>query len=52
MDTELKAGGRFERELRSGHFSVTAELNPPDSERLGQHGQRDPGKGRGVAQLE
>ena len=31
MDTELKAGGRLERVLRSGRFAVTAELNPPDS---------------------
>jgi methylenetetrahydrofolate reductase (NADPH) len=31
MDTELKAGGRLERVLRSGRFAVTSELNPPDS---------------------
>lgn len=31
METELKAGGRLERVLRSGRFAVTAELNPPDS---------------------
>lgn len=31
MDTELKAGGRLERVLRSERFAVTAELNPPDS---------------------
>ena len=31
MDPGLKAGGRLERILRSGHFTVTAELNPPDS---------------------
>lgn len=28
---DLVAGGRLERVLRSGHFAVTAELNPPDS---------------------
>ena len=31
VDSELKAGGRLERVLRSGRFAVTAELNPPDS---------------------
>jgi len=31
MDSELKAGGRLERVLRSGRFAVTSELNPPDS---------------------
>jgi methylenetetrahydrofolate reductase (NADPH) len=31
MDTQLKAGGRLERVLRSGRFAVTSELNPPDS---------------------
>lgn len=28
---EYKSPGRFEHVLRSGHFAVTAELNPPDS---------------------
>jgi len=31
MNTELIAGGRLERVLRSGRFAVTSELNPPDS---------------------
>jgi methylenetetrahydrofolate reductase (NADH) len=31
METELRAGGRLERVLRSGRFAVTSELNPPDS---------------------
>ncbi|MFQ5340414.1 MAG: methylenetetrahydrofolate reductase [Anaerolineae bacterium] len=31
MSTEIKAGSRLERVLRSGRFAVTAELNPPDS---------------------
>lgn len=31
MNSELKAGGRLERVLRSGRFAVTSELNPPDS---------------------
>lgn len=30
-DPQMRAGGRLERVLRAGQFSVTAELNPPDS---------------------
>jgi methylenetetrahydrofolate reductase (NADPH) len=30
-DSNLTAGGRLERVLRSGRFAVTSELNPPDS---------------------
>jgi methylenetetrahydrofolate reductase (NADPH) len=29
--SEMRAGSRLERVLRSGRFAVTAELNPPDS---------------------
>lgn len=31
LSTEIQAGSRLERVLRSGRFAVTAELNPPDS---------------------
>ncbi|MFQ5593949.1 MAG: methylenetetrahydrofolate reductase [Anaerolineae bacterium] len=31
LNTDIRAGSRLERVLRSGRFAVTAELNPPDS---------------------